>query len=714
MTKDELLKYAKENYPVGTKYKCPRGIGSSVGSAIHVVKLVDEIKFRKDDEIDIIGKGYIYYKGKWAEILEKPKVETKFEKGKWYKILDNWYGKFETVHNSGKRIKFSEYITSNGTYIYSTNNIDFISEIKPLTNLSEIQQYLPDGHPDKFTTSIAKEFVLPKHWFLRFKTKEVFDELCAKYFPEYIFYENAGICNNINEPKLGNYYYLSRDTSFGEEITFEQFKKYILNSPNFEPIFKENINKVKEEVKPIERWSVDSYIVALENCCIGITNFNTGDIAIVLNNSAISLLSNNSIWSCDKDRDIRFNDVKWFPTLQEAQKFSDELLGKSKTGLRVEDLVEGEIYVITDSEEKLSYYWINMEAGKGREGKGICVGVSSYFTPTNFGINYSNWKAPFFRLANPPEKKWLKTCIKQDKFIEQFELDKYDDEGNLMESVEIPEYIKYLGKTDYYKIQGVIYKVISWGKSNVWVENNPLVNYTANSLCMDSLFEDTHKWEYSNKESYEEQFKKDDKFKNGDWLVYIEYCGCNSSTPIKIGDIRQMIEGRFGSLVIYGTKDLSQYFRKALPNEIPTNTYIKEKPKLVFPYKVGDRIRCIKLNTWADTCCDKFPVGICECNVVEITKVGDLDEECECIPFAATYDGVEYGFSYSDDNKYELVESFEDFVSAKQMEFLYQIHSYPVNPEECYLNKQEVKNPLDDSEREVNINFSKPKQIKFL
>ena len=33
--------------------------------------------------------------------------------------------------------------------------------------------------------------------------------------------------------------------------------------------------------------------------------------------------------------------LKVFPALQEAQKFSDELLGESKTGLRVEDLVEG-------------------------------------------------------------------------------------------------------------------------------------------------------------------------------------------------------------------------------------------------------------------------------------------------------------------------------------------------------------------------------------
>ena len=345
--------------------------------------------------------------------------------------------------------------------------------------------------------------------------------------------------------------------------------------------------------------------------------------------------------------------------------------------------------------------------------------TTKFFHKANNPNNISSIKP-----ATPAEKKWLKTCIKQDKFIEQSELDKYDDEGNLMESKKYPEYVECISPGKGYTThpnakeygcinydyntsltKGRVYKVLKYiqinsGKWGFVLEFDGKHYLLGEAGAIKST-----------KEAYEAQFKKDDKFKNGDWLVYIEYCGRNPSTPIKIGDVRQMIEGRFGSLVIYGVKDLSQYFRKALPHEIPVNNSIKEKPKLVFPYKVGDRIRCIKLNTWTDTCHDKPPMGICEGKVVEITKVGDFDEACECIPFAATYDGVEYGFSYSDDNKYELVYSFNPIIDY--MDIFNKIGMLPLIPKECYIKKQEVKNPLDDSEREVNINFSKPKQIKF-
>jgi hypothetical protein len=88
--------------------------------------------------------------------LKEEVKKQKLEVGKWYKILNNWWGKFESIHNSGNRIKFSETITSNGKYINSPNHVDFISEIKLLEDLSEIQQYLPDDHIDKIKP--AKEF----------------------------------------------------------------------------------------------------------------------------------------------------------------------------------------------------------------------------------------------------------------------------------------------------------------------------------------------------------------------------------------------------------------------------------------------------------------------------------------------------------------------------------------------------------------------------
>ena len=74
-----------------------------------------------------------------------------FEVGKWYKFLNGSFkfGKYEKIHNSGNRIKFSEIITSTGIYDNKSAHIDFTSNIELLTDLSEIQKYLPNGHPDK-------------------------------------------------------------------------------------------------------------------------------------------------------------------------------------------------------------------------------------------------------------------------------------------------------------------------------------------------------------------------------------------------------------------------------------------------------------------------------------------------------------------------------------------------------------------------------------
>ncbi len=89
-------------------------------------------------------------------ILEKNET---FIVGKWYKILDNWWAKFKAVHNSGQRWQFSEKIDKNGAYSNIIQSIDVISEIKLLTDLSEIQEYLPEGHIDKKSEDKIPEYV---------------------------------------------------------------------------------------------------------------------------------------------------------------------------------------------------------------------------------------------------------------------------------------------------------------------------------------------------------------------------------------------------------------------------------------------------------------------------------------------------------------------------------------------------------------------------
>ena len=91
-------------------------------------------------------------------------------KGKWYKYLGekkNHIGKFSGWHNS-EIISVSEYIYEGrlrGAAECFTKDYESAEEIP----LSEIQQYLPYGHPDK-------EFVLPEKWCVKC-TKESYSVL---------------------------------------------------------------------------------------------------------------------------------------------------------------------------------------------------------------------------------------------------------------------------------------------------------------------------------------------------------------------------------------------------------------------------------------------------------------------------------------------------------------------------------------------------------
>ena len=484
LDKDALLEEAKRRYPVGTEFK-----STYQGDWAKVIDLdfkwVEQYK-----AIQNSNGGWVYQLGNWAEILEKPKVETKFEKGKWYyyehgeNVKDKYYLKYDK-HNSDK-FYYIEYIKlmKNAKAIRQVSNIPFkfMYNIKEVP-LSEIQQYLPDEHPDK-------------------------------------------------------------------------------------------IKEVKEEVKPNITWKIGDYVVFVEDW----NRSKKGNIDKIkkLGEGVTTLyLKKEGLAGSPLHNDCK---LKVFPTLQEAQKFSDELLGKSKTGLRVEDLVEGEIYVNGPDNGTTWCYIIKYSKNSFKKAVGLYkTGVYSAEYCNYMGDYTEGW---LLRLATPDEKKWLNTCIKQDKFIEQSELDKYDNEGNLMEkNEEYPEYVKLIntgGCIGEAPIINRIYKLVKDNRGNYQYEF--LLDNVYKFGFDDRNGKFTKYFELSTREAYEAQFKKDEKFKDGDWLVYIEYCGCNPGTPIKIGDVRQMIEGRFGSLVIYGAEDLSQYFRKALPHEIPVENSVKQYP----------------------------------------------------------------------------------------------------------------------------------------
>jgi len=69
---ENLLEEAKRRYPVGTRFYCARGFDKSIQkvrpSEYYALRWWNENK----DEIDAVGMGFVYSKGKWAEIVSHP------------------------------------------------------------------------------------------------------------------------------------------------------------------------------------------------------------------------------------------------------------------------------------------------------------------------------------------------------------------------------------------------------------------------------------------------------------------------------------------------------------------------------------------------------------------------------------------------------------------------------------------------------------------
>jgi hypothetical protein len=161
MDKDELLKIAKEKYPVGTKFKNPI---ERYNDVIHEV-LNDDFRFLNDGinikaTNGLYNRACVYDGDKWGEIISLPNPKTKYEVNKWYKLTSGanklvrpWFIKYKGYTDSVHRS--TEYLDGYKKY-KRLDNANFGEDgaytFTLLTDLTEIQQYLPDGHPDKINT----------------------------------------------------------------------------------------------------------------------------------------------------------------------------------------------------------------------------------------------------------------------------------------------------------------------------------------------------------------------------------------------------------------------------------------------------------------------------------------------------------------------------------------------------------------------------------
>lgn len=168
------------------------------------------------------------------EEQNKPKLET----GKWYSyssigqngiIFNNLRSKVLKVHNNCLYHDNQHYINSQNEYTLGTYiNLDILLNIKELDISSEeIQQYLPDNHTDKIKPK-EPEFVLPEKWCI-IKDES---EICT-WFNKQSFATSNYTLNSCNNQYLHNKdvnskcLYKSIQDGY-TEITFEQFKKYVL------------------------------------------------------------------------------------------------------------------------------------------------------------------------------------------------------------------------------------------------------------------------------------------------------------------------------------------------------------------------------------------------------------------------------------------------------------------------------------------------------
>ena len=260
------------------------------------------------------------------EVVDPTKVKEspKFEKDKWYKsnvgskgwyyIKVKTYSEYEVRGECIRPVKSNPYHEKD--YWNSESSREQALEIGPLTDLSEIQKYLPDGHPDKI-----KEFVLPEKW-------------CVKVTKE-------------NQETLDNW---------------------------------------KQSVQPNSEKAIQHG----------------------------SLYVSNNGWNCNLEANC---------TELTFEQFEKYVLKEKKAVLT---LVKGGIYV--------DYSFSNGSIFMYDRGVDASYSIGQY--RNIFSRGGGNFCTDTYRLPTPEEKKWLKVCIKADKFIEQSELHNFDDEGNLLKTKE--------------------------------------------------------------------------------------------------------------------------------------------------------------------------------------------------------------------------------------------------------------------------------------
>lgn len=155
---------------------------------------------------------------------KEPNVE--FIPGKWYKLINckNAYRKCSKIPVED-RLPYSELI-ENGGYRCETGSIGDLTRIKLIEDLSEIQEYLPEGHPDKvknFKFEIGKWYSFNwdrfgKNSIVIAKIKEVREKDFIISWRSYLWKDN-----DYNDEDG----YMFKDISNIKELSIDEVQQYL-------------------------------------------------------------------------------------------------------------------------------------------------------------------------------------------------------------------------------------------------------------------------------------------------------------------------------------------------------------------------------------------------------------------------------------------------------------------------------------------------------
>lgn len=230
---------------------------------------------------------------------------------------------------------------------YYNSNFKYICYPEASYN-SHIYEEIPEGYTEitfeQFQKYVLKTTeqpkVMEKDW-----SKATKEELMAeakRRYPIGCTYSNAGNCGSVYEVENQSFSFIRPGVVYGEIDKGCLFYNY-----KWADII--SLQETKVESKSIEKWSVGSYVVFLENQ-LQSNGKNIGDISKIVESNNELITFNDSTGNDIGGLNSVADKLKWFATLQEAEEFAKTLVEPVKEEVKFE---VGKWYKI-----KTAYSWI--------------------------------------------------------------------------------------------------------------------------------------------------------------------------------------------------------------------------------------------------------------------------------------------------------------------------------------------------------------------